>query len=550
MQKFKEAGLVAGVVFLVMFPYIWKGQDVQVNVWDNLDSNVVWYKMLKDQDKIFAGPDVMVEGFVTETPRFSYPSGWNVELIFVYFLNVFNAYWLNKFLIILVAFFSMYSFLNIGVNGKKGLLIGLSLIWATLAFYPHRGISIAALPLVYVVFNQLRYGQKVKRGLFLIFLYGCYSMFVLAGFYLWAIFLLISSIWMIKDRTIHKYLLAGLLVWLGVYIISEYQLIYFLFIQNEFISHRKEFIYADSIWTGQYPWDFVIQGSHSGVFYWWGYPVLALVFSAIIYLKNYRRAYVLFWFTIVVSVAAWCGAISLFSFVDMVGEWIPSLHSFNLLRFTYVIPLAIFALVALGFVQLNIPEKKLLIMLCIGVNIFIYQYEWRNWLNDKMAILPYKVPTFREYYSTDLYEELKAFLGKEVDEEKFGHVNLPPAISVYNNLTAVDGYLQNYSLAYKERIRKVIIGELNKNSELSDHFNNWGNKCYLENSTYPDQFDAYKWKDLAPILELDFNYELLKKDLDVTYLLSAVEIQDKRVQLLKLFINENSAWDIYLYKIN
>src|SRR5690606_11109814 len=121
MNKAKELLLVAGVIFLVMFPYIWKGQDVQVNVWDNLDSNVVWYKMLKDQDKIFAGPDVMVEGFVTETPRFSYPSGWNVELIFVYFFNVFNAYWLNKFLIILVAFFSMYSFLHIGVNGKKGL---------------------------------------------------------------------------------------------------------------------------------------------------------------------------------------------------------------------------------------------------------------------------------------------------------------------------------------------------------------------------------------------------------------------------------------------
>src|SRR5690606_29905945 len=235
MNKAKELLLVAGVIFLVMFPYIWKGQDVQVNVWDNLDSNVVWYKMLKDQGKIFAGPEVMVEGFVTETPRFSYPSGWNVELILVYFFNIFNAYWLNKLLVTVISFFSMYVFLINEVKGEKSLLIGLSLIWATLAFYPHRGISIAALPLVYVVFNQLRYGQKVKRGLFLIFLYGCYSMFVLAGFYLWAIFLLISSIWMIKDRTIHKYLLAGLLVWLGVYIISEYQLIYFLFIQNEFI---------------------------------------------------------------------------------------------------------------------------------------------------------------------------------------------------------------------------------------------------------------------------------------------------------------------------
>src|SRR5690606_9742351 len=167
MNKAKELLLVAGVIFLVMFPYIWKGQDVQVNVWDNLDSNVVWYKMLKDQGKIFAGPEVRVEGFVTETPRFSYPSGWNVEVMLVYFFNVFNAYLLNKLFIILIAFFSMYAFLKKEVKGEEDLLIGLSLIWATLAFYPHRGISIAALPLIFTVFNQLREGIHLKRGLFL-----------------------------------------------------------------------------------------------------------------------------------------------------------------------------------------------------------------------------------------------------------------------------------------------------------------------------------------------------------------------------------------------
>lgn len=43
----KELLLILSVFFLVMFPYIWKGQDVKVNVWDNLDSNLVWYKMLK-----------------------------------------------------------------------------------------------------------------------------------------------------------------------------------------------------------------------------------------------------------------------------------------------------------------------------------------------------------------------------------------------------------------------------------------------------------------------------------------------------------------------
>src|SRR5690554_5781527 len=200
MNEAKELLLVAGVIFLVMFPYIWKGQDVQVNVWDNLDSNVVWYKMLKDQGKIFAGPEVMVQGFVTETPRFSYPSGWNVELFLVYFFNVFTAFWINKLLIILIAFASMFYFLKTNVKHGVGLYIGLSLVWATLAFYPHRGVSIAALPLIFTLFNQLREGRHIKIGLFLIFCYALYSMFVLAGLYIWIIFSFIACYWMIKDK--------------------------------------------------------------------------------------------------------------------------------------------------------------------------------------------------------------------------------------------------------------------------------------------------------------------------------------------------------------
>src|SRR5690554_4745157 len=147
MDKAKELLLVAGVIFLVMFPYFWKGQDVQVNVWDNLDSNVVWYKMLKDQGKIFAGPEVMVQGFVTETPRFSYPSGWNVELFLVHLFDVFTAYWLNKLFILLIGFLSMLYFLKNEVKQGAAYYVGFSLVWATLAFYTHRGISIAAIPL-------------------------------------------------------------------------------------------------------------------------------------------------------------------------------------------------------------------------------------------------------------------------------------------------------------------------------------------------------------------------------------------------------------------
>src|SRR5690606_21336199 len=95
------------VFILLMLPYIWLGKGVPLNVWDNLDSNLLWYKMLQGQDLLFAGPEQMVEGFVTSTPRFSYPSGFNLEAVLFYWLPLFTAYWINKLLISLVAFLGM-----------------------------------------------------------------------------------------------------------------------------------------------------------------------------------------------------------------------------------------------------------------------------------------------------------------------------------------------------------------------------------------------------------------------------------------------------------
>ena len=85
---------------------------------------------------------------------------------------------------------------------------------------------------------------------------------------------------------------------------------------------------------------------------------------------------------------------------------------------------------------------------------------------------------------------------------------------------------------------------------LASHFDDWGNKCYLQNATYPDMFDLYKWRQADPIKQLNFDFMQLKQDLMVEYLLSSVPIEDKRLELVELFLDQGSAWDIYLYSIN
>ncbi|XFE77029.1 DUF6044 family protein [Algoriphagus halophilus] len=55
--------------------------------------------------KDFSSWNTPVEGMLIETPRFSYPSGFNVEMVLYEFFPHLNAYMINKALIIIIAFF-------------------------------------------------------------------------------------------------------------------------------------------------------------------------------------------------------------------------------------------------------------------------------------------------------------------------------------------------------------------------------------------------------------------------------------------------------------
>jgi hypothetical protein len=558
MDKAKELLLVVGVIFLVMFPYIWKGQDVQVNVWDNLDSNVVWYKMLKDQGKIFAGPEVMVQGFVTETPRFSYPSGWNVEAVLYFLLPVFTAYWVNKLLIIICAFGGMLLLFSHHLDNKRSEVISIALLWATLAFNPHIGISVAGLPLLVWSFYRLRRNDKVWLSLFVVVFYSFYSSVVLVGFFILLLLIVLLVYWRFVDGRFSRWVVIGIGLMVAGYLLQEKNLFHFLFLQGDFVSHRQEMDYHYNAFSNKTPWFFIKNGDHNSVFYWWGYVlgfggILAyflferfkLNMSKMIPRKELLGFAIIF--TVLVPFLAafltWENA------SNLAGEILPVIHSFNLTRIAFSLPFFMFVVLAYGILEMKFRYKKAVLSLFLGINIFVYQFEWRNWLNGHFAMLDYQIPSYRQYYAEKQFAEIKDFLGENWDGVKIGSVNLPPAVSVYHGFKGIDGYLPLYDVNYKQEFKSIILGELEKDQELLEHYQYWGNKCYLQNATYPDVFDTYKWKNLEPIEELDFDFKMLKSSFQVDYLFSAVEIRHERLRLLNLFVHEDSAWDIYVYKI-
>ena len=554
MNKAKELLLVAGVIFLVMFPYIWKGQDVQVNVWDNLDSNVAWYKMLKDQGKIFAGPETMVQGFVTETPRFSYPSGWNVEAVLYFLLSPFTAYWLNKLLIIMFAFGGMVLLFSRHLESNRSEVIIISLLWATLAFNPHIGISVAGLPVLVWSFYNLRSNEKIWLSLIFIIVYSFYSSLVLAGFFILLLLVILLTYWRFVDRRFSKWAVLGVILMSGCYLLQEKNLFYFLFLQNDFVSHRQEIDYRYNSFSNRTPWSFIKNGDHNSVFYWWGYllgfgGIIAYLFFKRFTTIVFRKELLVFSIIFTLSVPFLAAFLTWEEASNLAGEIFSVIHSFNFTRIAFPLPFFMFVVLAYGIIGIRARYKKAILAFFLGMNIFVYQFEWRNWLNNHFSVLDYHIPSYRQYYAEKQITEVKEFFGKNWNDIHIASVNLPPAVSAYHGFKGIDGYLPLYDLNYKHRFKEIIVGELAEDRELFDHFAFWGNKCYLQNATYPDVFDAYKWKKLTPIQVLDLDFNLLQSTFQVDYLFSAVEVHHERLQLLKLFTHEESAWDIYVYEI-
>lgn len=539
------------VVILLLLPYLIYGEDVYLPVSDNMDSNLAWYKLLKDQGKIFSSWNTPVEGMLLELPRFSYPSGFNIEMLLYALFPFFKAYVLNKALIIGIAFFSFRFWLRgqklIAENTLLETLF--CLLWASLAFYPHRGISIAALPAIVQVFSLLLQRKATATTILILIGYAFYSMLSLAALYLLLgiiLWLLVASL---QQRKFH---FQAILFWfflLTLFLIQEIHLIKGYFLNQGFVSHRADFTYEFGIWLEQNPWDFFSSGDQNGVYY----SPIYMIFLFVLLLYSWFNRSVsrkgLLFFTLLLLISILLSLVSLTGNVNLLGKVIPALGSLNVLRFEYWIPFLM--LVSLVYVWSNLQFKwsNYLIPLFLAVNIFVYQYEWRYAINSYIPVLEQKVPTFRSYFAGEQIHELKQFLGDRVEQSRFINFNLPPAVATFNGLQTYDGYVQLYSKSHKEKVYQVINKELVNDQSLNAHFLDWGNKCYFQNAQYPDDYFMYKWRNEPPLMEPDYDYNYLKEELQVDYILSALPVISDKMNLVKVFDDENSAWRIHLYKL-
>ncbi|MFC3414207.1 DUF6044 family protein [Algoriphagus hitonicola] len=540
-----------GVLILLLFPYMWQWEEVFIPVSDNMDSNLAWWKSLKDQGLIFSTWDTPVKGMILESPRFTYPSAFNVEGLLYYFFPILSAYIVNKGLIILLAYFSFRYWLSSqsGILTSPFLLNLIPLLWATLAFYPHRGVSIAMLPLVVLVVDRLYSGKFSWKYILILVFYAFYSKLVLAGFYFLLGFLA-WGIWIgLKERRFPKFGFMGLIILGMAWGLQEIHLIKGLFFNEAFQSHREDFTYDFGIWSDLMPWDFFWSGNQSGAHF---APIYLLLASVFFFLGkgNPLKMKAVWNLFMVLGISVFLSILSHGGLLTFAGKIIPSLASLNFLRFEFWIPYFLFAFFIQSWALLNFRWAKILIPILLLINIFVYQYEWRYLLNQDLKLINQKVPSFKEYFATESYSEIKNLLGENWKERRIAHLNIPPAVSTYHGFHSLDGYMQNYERSHKLKIYQAIASELKKDESLKKHFLNWGNKCYFQHAQYPDDYFMYSWRNEAPVRDLDFDFSYLKNQLKADYLLSALPVDSDHLILKRIFEHPKSAWRIHLYEIS
>ena len=151
--------------------------------------------------------------------------------------------------------------------------------------------------------------------------------------------------------------------------------------------------------------------------------------------------------------------------------------------------------------------------------------NYKKNLNDGLQYRTNK--TFERYYQFEDYNYIKEI----VQEKRLMSVGLDPMVAVMNDIKVIDGYHTIYPKNYKIKFRKIIEAELEKDKDLKNYYDTWGNRVYA----------FYSNKN-----NLLLNYQEVKK-IGADYIIASFEINNNQLEMICSKCNKSS--NLFLYKI-
>ncbi|HET7658629.1 MAG TPA: DUF6044 family protein, partial [Bacillales bacterium] len=236
--------LAIALILLYLSPLFILGQNSHVRIHDQLDSTVVWYKILADSGKLFASNQTTIPNLMNGLPRVSLGSQFKLLVWLFVLFPPFAAYTINAAVLRFVAFFGMYFLLKKHVlkdQNEPYILAGVSLCFALLPFWLPGCLSIAGIPLASYLFLNIRNHKGRWLDWLLIALLPFASSFILTFlFFLWIIALIWLIDW-IRTKQSNWPLFWAAAMMTGIFLAKDYRLVQSVLLGQGFIPHRIEF---------------------------------------------------------------------------------------------------------------------------------------------------------------------------------------------------------------------------------------------------------------------------------------------------------------------
>lgn len=532
-------------VFIYYLPFLYLGEDSTLVIHDNLDSTLSWVKMLLDNSLVFAPALEPVNQAFNGLPKFALYGTIDLSLLWFYLFGMYKGYIINKILLSFVGFIGMYLLLNrhlINDSNLKYIPWFTALLFALLPYWSFT-LSVSGIPLILFAFLNLKEGDSRLYNWCLIVLFGFYSSLALSGIFLIIILALIYVYDAIKYQKLFTHYFFGLVL-LGItYLISHYPLFNSILSSDSFISHRTAFDLKT--WNlneslGQIKQLLVFGQYHAHSLH--HYITIPIVLVALFGLRDYKhRKTFLILLSFVLTTSIFYGILRWESTASFFNK-IFAIFPIQLQRFHYLHPTVWYVLLGMSLMVISKRVKYSNILV-----IFILLFQLIVVIKEHELITQKDKPTYKQFYSVEQFDQVKKIIALPQKDYRVISVGLHPSIAQYNGFYTLDGYFPNYPLSYKNQFRKIISGELAKDTYLTYYFDHWGSRCY---AFCQKTRRLHLRPDLKKVKDLEFDYNWLKS-MGGTHIISSAEIDTSRntsLKLLGIVDDKSFFWTLYVYE--
>ena len=580
--------LTAGCIGTFALIFLFFGEESYLTVQDNLDLFVAHFQVMSHSDTWFAQrAQVPMLGGIS---RDCLSGEWNLYNILFAFLPVFPAYMTGYFLKIGIG---MGSFVLLAKDIYKedfakyrGIAWAAGLCYGILPLFPAYGIAFASIPLAVLILRKIYFGEG-KLWYAALFVYPFLSYFSYFGFFILAYLVCAVVILSVRDKKFCGRLFGALFVLAAGYVCFEYRL-FGQMLFSDVPTIRETMVESNlgfseilkEIWGAFVQPVFHAASDHA----YFVLPVCAavLVWQAILAVKRRKGMMqhntpigaqnaaeagsfgksALLWTIlfiifncIIYGIYFWGGFRRLFETI------VPPLKGFQFNRTVFFNPFLWYAafFLALKFLYDRgrvFWRRAANLLACIGVAVITmtpavyneFYYTAYHQLYRAVKHTDVNMLNFREYFSADLMEQIKADIG--YDGEYSAGYGLNPAVLEYSGISTLDGYLGFYPQSYKEEFTKLILPSYERVPEWQTYYGEWGARAYLYAGSGESIYNPYRNQPLED-RHLYLDSEQFVK-MGGKYLFSRYELDNAEELgffLRGIYSDDDSPYTVYLYEI-